>query len=117
MIRRINEQMQQQGINQDKLGELAGVSQSTVNRILNEQAVPLISNIIGIARALRVPVEYLVCESDVKALLYMQISDMTDKEINDLLFQVRRDQYFRKHPEAFPEKSPPIPLSAPKLKP
>lgn len=85
---------------QEKLAELAGVSQSTVNRILNEDTIPLITNVAAIAKALRVPVESLVCESDVRALLYMQLADATDQEINDLLFQVRRDKFFRAHPEA-----------------
>jgi transcriptional regulator with XRE-family HTH domain len=116
MIRRINEEMKRKGMVQDKLAEMAGVSQSTVNRILNEETIPLMTNVIGIARALNVSVESLVCESDVKALLYLQIMDMSDQEIHDLLFQVRRDQYFRRHPEALQDESSHIYLSAPKLK-
>lgn len=116
MIRRINDKMKEKGIVQDRLGESAGVSQSTVNRLLNEEVVPLYGNVVKIAQALDVPVEYLACESDVKALLYLHIKDMTDQEINDILFQVRRDKYFRKHQEPIQDESGHILPSASELK-
>lgn len=116
MVRRINEEMRKQGLVQETLAEKAGVSQSTVNRLLNEDVDPLFGNVVKIAKALDVPVEYLTTESDVKALLYLRIKNTSDEEVNNILFQVRRDQYFREHGEATQEKSPHIPLSAPNLK-
>ncbi|MFF5211069.1 helix-turn-helix transcriptional regulator [Streptosporangium sp. NPDC000396] len=56
---RLREVREQQGLSQEKLGELAEVDRKTINRIENGVYSPLLDNVFQIADALGVPAKEL----------------------------------------------------------
>jgi len=78
--RRINERMRSLGVNQDKLAELANVSQSTIHRILKSPTRNRIDTLKKIAKVLEVPLEYLTIEDEKKAILCLKIIEGASQE-------------------------------------
>lgn len=66
MVRRILKEMENKDWGQTDLAVKAHVSQSTINRLLNETAKSRMDTVYKVAKALNLPVEYLVVEDEEK---------------------------------------------------
>jgi transcriptional regulator with XRE-family HTH domain len=95
MIRRILKEMQIKDWGQSELANKARVSQSTINRLLNENANSRIDTVYKVAKALEVPVEYLIVEDEQKALLCLQISKMNRDELQETLSHIEKEQLYK----------------------
>jgi transcriptional regulator with XRE-family HTH domain len=98
--RRILNEMDRRGIKQTKLGDLAGVSQSTVNRILNTTIDPRVGTLAKIANVLCVPVEYLTIEDETKANLCLEVSRMGKDDVHQTLLHIEKEKLYKESKKA-----------------
>jgi transcriptional regulator with XRE-family HTH domain len=95
LARRLADEMKRKDWGQEKLAKTAKVSQSTINRILNEGADPRIGTLLKISGALDIPVEYLTIEDETKALLCLQIARMDQEEIRETLLHLEKEKLYK----------------------
>mgnify|MGYP001767750321 FL=1 len=93
--KRIEQRMEELNVGQLDLASKAKVSQSTINRVLNSPTNSRIDTLYKIAKALNVPLEYLVIESERKALLCKAVSDMSDQELQDIVIHIEKERLWR----------------------
>jgi len=93
--KRIEQRMEELNVGQLELASKAKVSQSTINRVLNSPTNSRIDTLYKIAKALNVPLEYLVIESERKALLCKAVSDMSDQELQDIVIHIEKERLWR----------------------
>lgn len=98
--RRILKEMQKKDLNQIDISLRAGVSQSTINRILNTGVSARIGTLNKIAHVLGVPVEYLVTEDETKALLFLEISHLSKEEIHQTLLHLEKEKLYKESKKA-----------------
>ena len=84
--------MNERNINQKKLSELSGITESSVCRYLNGDRIPRIDVIVNFAKALEVDVEYLLDAGSVKSpyesikfVIARHGSELTKDEQNELV--------------------------------
>ena len=94
-MRRIFNEMKKKNWDQSSLSKKAGVSQSTINRTLNAGTNSRIGTLNKIARALDVPVEYLVIEDETKALLCLEIAKMNKEETHQALLHFEKEKLYK----------------------
>lgn len=92
--------MQKKDLNQIDVSLRAGVSQSTINRILNTGVSARIGTLNKIAHVLGVPVEYLVTEDETKALLFLEISQLSKEEIHQTLLHLEKEKLYKETKKA-----------------
>lgn len=78
---RIRELREQQGLRQDTLANFVGSSQQTISRIENGKCVPPVDLIVNIAEYFKVTVDYILCLSDTKRNLEVQLK--INREIDE----------------------------------
>lgn len=100
MIRRIINEMKKRNWSQIDLSKKAGVSQSTINRILNSAADARIGTLNKVAYALKIPIEYLVVEDESKAFLCLEISRLDKNETQETLLYFEKEKLFKESKKA-----------------
>ena len=95
IIRRIINEMEKSGWTQFDLSQKAGVSQSTINRILNTGNNARIGTLNKIAKVLHIPIEYLVTEDETKSLLCLEISRLSKEEIHQTLLHLEKEKLYK----------------------
>ncbi len=100
MVRRIKEGMDLKGWGQEKLAEKADVSQSTINRVLNNATNARIGTLNKIADALGYPVQYLVIQDETRALLCLELSRMDKDFVKKTLFDIEKEKLYRQSKQA-----------------
>ena len=98
--RRIQNRMAELKMRQDELALKAGISQSTVNRVLNSPTKNRLDTIQKIADALRLPLEYLIAEDEKKALLYLSIYNMNDEDLQETSFYIEKEKLWKERRKA-----------------
>lgn len=98
--RRIQNRMAELKMKQDELALKAGISQSTVNRVLNSPTINRLDTIQKIADALRLPLEYLIAEDEKKALLYLSIYNMDDEDLQETSFYIEKEKLWKERRKA-----------------
>lgn len=93
--RRVQRLMELRGLKQIPLAQGAGVSQSTINRILNEASSPRMDTIIKISQALNVPLESLTHPNDLAAEIIYELHFMEDVELSKLLEHIRKEKLWK----------------------
>ena len=78
---RIRELREQQGLRQDTLANFVGSSQQTISRIENGKCVPPVDLIVNIAEYFKVTVDYILCLSDTKRNIEVQLK--INREIDE----------------------------------
>lgn len=78
---RIRELREQHGLRQDTLANFVGSSQQTISRIENGKCVPPVDLIVNIAEYFKVTVDYILCLSDTKRNLEVQLK--INREIDE----------------------------------
>jgi transcriptional regulator with XRE-family HTH domain len=107
MIRRIKERMDLLEIKQEHFAKKAGVSQSTVNRVLNTPTKSRIDTLRKIANALLVPLEYLTISDERKARLCLSFQDMSDEDLQATIFHIEKEKLWK---EKGPKSDTPGPV-------
>ena len=92
--------MQKKGMSQLELSDKAGISQSTINRILNTGNNARIGTLNKIAKVLGVPVEYLVTEDETKALLFLEIHQLSKDEVHQTLLHLEKEKLYKQSKKA-----------------
>lgn len=95
MKSRINNRFRETGMTQTELALKAGVSQSTVNRVLNSPTKNWIDTVRKIADALEVPLEYLIIEDEKKAMLSLLAHDMSEKDLQETVFYIEKEKLWK----------------------
>lgn len=98
--RRILNEMRKKEWKQFDLAHRAGISQSILNRILNTANNARIGTLNKIAKALAVPVQYLITEDETKALLYMEISKMDQADVHATLLHLDKEKLYKQAKKA-----------------
>lgn len=93
--KRILQRMKELKISQLKLSGRAKISQSTVNRVLNSPTKSRIDTLCKIAKALNVPLEYLVINNETKALLCKTVSNMTDSDLQETILHIEKERLWK----------------------
>ncbi|MBN1365597.1 MAG: helix-turn-helix transcriptional regulator [Syntrophaceae bacterium] len=94
--KRIEKRMEELNIGQLEIAKRAKVSQSTINRVLNTPTKSRIDTLYKIAKALNIPLEYLVIKNEIKALLSRTIGDMNDQELQDTILHIEKERAWKK---------------------
>jgi len=95
MIQRIIKRMDALEIKQANFAKMAGVSQSTINRVLNTPIRSRIDTLQKIAKTLRVPMEYLTIGDEKKALLCLSLYDMSDEDLQATIFHIEKEKLWK----------------------
>ena len=98
--RRIKNEMDKSCMNQAELADKAGVSQSTINRILNTGNNARIGTLYKIAKVICVPVEYIVIEDEQKAILALEMSRLPKDELSQLLLYIEKEKLYQQSKKA-----------------
>ncbi len=78
---RIRELREEHGMGQAVLADFVASSQQTISRVENEKCIPPLDLIVNISNHFKVTVDYLLCLSDTKRNLEVQLQ--VNKEIDE----------------------------------
>lgn len=98
--RRIEQRMKELRIKQDELAGKSGVSQSTINRLLNTPIKSRIDTIQKVAKALSLPPEYLTIKNERHANICKLLYEMNDQDLQDTLFHIEKEKLWKKAKKA-----------------
>lgn len=92
--------MQKKNLSQVDVSIRSGISQSTINRILNTGNNARIGTLKKIADVLGVPVEYLVTPDETKALLYLEMHQLSKEEVHQTLLHLEKEKLYKQSKKA-----------------
>ena len=93
--KRIRSLMEQKGYGETEMAEIAGLNQSTINRVLNSTTIPKFTTLKKIADGLEIPVEALTIADDTLSMLLMTLS-RSDREVAQVLLKhAEMEQLYR----------------------
>lgn len=95
--------MKNRDIKQIPMSRAAGVSQSTINRILNGESTPNHKTLVKISKGLDVPVEALTHPCDSTAEIIYELSRMDKEHIRTVLEYVKAIRSYRAKSETNPK--------------
>ena len=93
---RVRRLMEQIGYDETEMARLAGLNQSTINRVLNSTTIPKFTTLKKIADGLNIPVEALTHPDEAVSLLLIELSRLDDREVTrDLLKHAEMEKLYR----------------------
>ena len=92
---RIRRLMEQKGLGETEMAEIAGLNQSTINRVLNSTTIPKFTTLKKIAEGLNIPVEALTHTDDAVSLLLIELSGLDREVTHTLLKHAEMEKLYR----------------------